>query len=111
MGDMNKPDIKNILKPLKQLTMNHISIRKFGLAFGITGALLYFGCALVMLILGHDSTVKFFNTLLHGLDVFTIIRMNISPVEALFGIVQTFILGWLIGSCISGIYNITLKSK
>ena len=43
-------DIKNILKPLKQISMNHISIRKFGLAFGITGALLYFGCALVMLI-------------------------------------------------------------
>lgn len=91
--------------------MNHISIRKFGLAFGITGALLYFGCALVRLILGHDSTVKFFNTLLHGVDVSTIIRMNISPVEALFGIVLTFILGWLIGACIAGIYNATLKSK
>jgi hypothetical protein len=111
MGDMNKTDIMNIQNPLKQLTMNHINIRKFGLAFGITGALLYFGCALVMLILGHDSTVKFFNTLLHGVDVSTIIRMNISPAESLFGIVQTFILGWLIGACIAGIYNVTLKSK
>ena len=111
MGDMNMTDKMNILKPLKQLTMNHISIRKFGLAFGITGALLYIGCALVRLILGHDSTVKFFNTLLHGIDVSTIIRMNISPAESLFGIVQTFILGWLIGACIAGIYNVTLKSK
>ena len=103
--------IKNILKPLKQKTMNHISIRKFGLAFGITGALLYFGCALVMLILGHDSTVKFFNTLLHGLDVSSIIRMDVSFVEVLIGLIQTFILGWLIGACIAGIYNATLKSK
>ena len=103
--------LKKILKPLKQMTMNHINIRKFGLAFGITGALLYFGCALVMLILGHDSTVKFFNTLLHGLDVSSIIRMDVAPVEVLLGLVQTFILSWLIGSCIAGIYNATLKSK
>ena len=91
--------------------MNHINIRKFGLAFGITGALLYFGCAVVMLILGHDSSVKFFNTLLHGLDVSSIIRMNISLVEELLGLVQTFIISWLIGACIAGIYNTTLKSK
>ena len=91
--------------------MNHINIRKFGLAFGITGALLYFGCALVMLILGHDSTVKFFNTLLHGLDVSSIIRTDISTVEELLGLVQTFILSWLIGACIAGIYNISLNKK
>jgi hypothetical protein len=111
MRDMNMRDIQNILKPIKQITMNHISIRNFGLAFGITGALLYFGCALVMLILGHDSTVNFFNTLLHGLDVSSIIRMNISPAEEVLGLVQTFILSWLIGACIAVIYNATLKSK
>ncbi len=91
--------------------MNHINIRKLGLAFGITGALLYFGCALTMLILGHDSTIKFFNTLLHGLDVSPIIRMNISSVEVLIGLIQTFILSWLIGACIAGIYNISFHKK
>ena len=91
--------------------MNHINIRKFGLAFGLTGALLYFGCAVVMLTLGHDSTVKFFNTLLHGLNVSSIIRMNISLVEELLGLVQTFILSWLIGACIAMIYNVSLNKK
>lgn len=91
--------------------MNHISIRKFGLAFGLTGALLYFGCALVMLILGHDSSVKFFNTLLHGLDVTSIIRMDISPVEEILGLVQTFIICWLIGACIAGIHNVSFNKK
>ena len=91
--------------------MNHISIRKMGLAFGITGALLYFGCAVVMRILGHDSTVKFFNTLLHGLDVSSIIRLDISFGEVLMGLVQTFILSWLIGACIAGIYNVSFKKK
>ncbi|MFE3869963.1 DUF5676 family membrane protein [Flavobacterium sp. ZS1P70] len=92
-------------------TMNHINIRKFGLAFGITGALLYFVCALVMLVLGHDSSVNFFNTLLHGIDVSAIIRMNISPGEELRRFVQTFILSWMIGACIAGIYNISLGNK
>lgn len=89
--------------------MNHI--KKFGFAFGITGALLYFGCALLMLLLGHDSTVKFFNTLLHGLDVSSIIRMNVPFVEVLLGLIQTFIFSWLVGACIAGIYNVSLNKK
>lgn len=91
--------------------MNHISIRKMGLAYGVTGGLLYFGCTLTMLMLGHDSMVKFFNTLLHGLDVSSIIKMNISTVEVLTGLVQTFILCWLIGACIASIYNISFNKK
>ena len=91
--------------------MKLINIRKLGLAFGITGALLYFGCTLTMLILGHDRTVKYFNTLLHGLDVSSIIRMDIPLVEVLTGLVQTFIISWLVGACIAGIYNISFNKK
>ena len=91
--------------------MNHINIKKLGLAFGLTGALLYFGCALVMFALGHDATVKFFNTLLHGLDVASIIRTDISPVEEFIGIVHTFILGWLVGAGIAAIYNLSFKNS
>jgi hypothetical protein len=91
--------------------MNKISIKKLGLAFGLTAALLYFGCALVMFTVGHDSTVKFFNGLLHGIDVSSIIRMNISLVEELIGIVQTFILAWLVGACVAAIYNVSFKKS
>jgi hypothetical protein len=91
--------------------MNHISIKKLGLAFGFTSALLYSGCALVMLVLGHDGAVKFFNTMLHGLDVSSIVRMDISGVEELIGIVQTFIIGWLVGACVAFIYNASFKNS
>ena len=91
--------------------MNHINIKNLGLAFGLTGSLLYFGCALVMLLLGHDTTVIFFNTILHGLDVSSIIRMKISNIEVLIGLVQTFIIGWLIGACIAAIYNVSFKKS
>jgi hypothetical protein len=96
---------------IKKTIMNYISIKKLGLAFGLTAALLYFGCALVMLTVGHDGTVNFFNSLLHGIDVSSIIRMNISPFEELIGIVQTFILGWLVGACVAAIYNVSFKKS
>lgn len=88
-----------------------INVKKFGLATGLTGALLYLGCMVVMETVGHDGTVKFFNSLLHGLDVSTIVRMNVPLWEAGVGIVETFILGWLIGACIAGFYNALVYNK
>ena len=105
---MNK--INKIHKPLKQKIMNtSINVKRFGFAVGITLALLYLGCMIVMLTVGHDGSVKFFNSLLHGLDVSTIVRMFVPIWEAVVGIVETFILGWLIGACIAGFYNATIK--
>lgn len=82
-----------------------INAKKMGLAFGLTVALLYLGCGIVMATVGHEGSVKFFNNLLHGLDVSTIIRMNVPLWEAAVGLVETFILGWLVGACIAGFYN------
>lgn len=78
--------------------MNHINVKKFGLAFGLTGALLYIGCIILMLLVGHPGTVKFFNSILHGLDVSSIVRMDVPLWEAGVGLIETFILGWLIGA-------------
>jgi len=48
--------------------MNTINIKRFGFAFGLTGALLYLGCVILMSIVGHEGSVKLSNSLLHGLD-------------------------------------------
>lgn len=88
--------------------MNIINIRKFGLAVGVTGVLLYVGCILVMSTVGREGTIQFFNNLLHGLDTSSIIRMDVGVGEALIGIIQTFIIGWLLGASIAGIYNFSL---
>ena len=53
--------------------MKTINIKKLGLATGLTGALLYLGCMVVMFTVGREGSVKFFNSLLHGLDVSTVI--------------------------------------
>lgn len=89
--------------------MDTINIKRFGLAFGLTGAVLYLGCVILMSILGHEGSVKFFNSLLHGLDTSSLIRMQVPLWEALIGIVETFILGWLVGACIACFYNISAK--
>jgi hypothetical protein len=90
----------------------NINVRKLGLAFGLTGALIYLGCMIVMFAAGHDNTVKFFNSLMHGLDVSSIIRSDVPLGEAGIGMVETFIIGWLIGACIGGLYNgLTVNRK
>ena len=91
--------------------MNYIKVKQMGLAFGLTGTLLYLGCMLLMFTVGHDGTVKFFNSLLHGLDLSTIIRMNIPLSEAFIGLLETFILCWLVGACIASFYNLNIKTR
>ncbi|WP_069132255.1 DUF5676 family membrane protein [Rhodohalobacter halophilus] len=86
--------------------MKKLNVKKLGLAFGSTASLLYLGCVLLMLSVGQEGTVAFFNTLLHGFDTSAVIRMDIPWWEALMGIVQTFILGWLTGALVAAIYNI-----
>lgn len=91
--------------------MNRINVKKIGFAFGLTGALVYLGCMVVMATVGQEGSIDFFNSLLHGLDTTSIIRVDVPLLEALFGIIQTFILGWLIGACIAAFYNAQLKTK
>ncbi len=90
--------------------MHIINVKKFGFATGLTAALLYVGCILVMATVGYNGSVKFFNSILHGLDTRSIIRMNVPFWEAFMGIIQVFIIGWLVGACIAAIYNISSKS-
>ncbi len=89
--------------------MYRLNIKKLGFACGLTAALLYLGCMIVMITAGTQGSITFFNSLLHGLDTTTIIRMDVSLWEALLGIIQTFILGWLIGACIAAFYNVQIK--
>ena len=91
--------------------MENLSIKRFGMAVGTTVAILYLGCILLMLTVGKTGTVWFFNSLLHGLDTTSIIRVDVPIWEALIGIVQTFIIAWLTGALIAAFYNTQIKSR
>jgi hypothetical protein len=91
--------------------MKKLSIKRLGMAFGSTGAILYLGCILLMVTVGREGAIWFFNSLLHGLDTTSIIRMDVPIWQALLGIGQTFILGWLIGALTATIYNFGLNKE
>ena len=91
--------------------MREISIKRFGFATGATFAIFYIGCVLLMMTAGRDGTIFFFNSLFHGIDVTTIIRMDVPIWEAFIGIVETFLLGWFLGAIIAAIYNFSLGGK
>ncbi|HFA49206.1 MAG TPA: hypothetical protein ENJ95_09330 [Bacteroidetes bacterium] len=91
--------------------MNTIRIKKFGLAVGATWALLYIGCAVLMMVAGKDGTALFFNSLLHGLDTSSIVRMGVPLSEFLIGLVGSFVIGWLAGACTAGIYNFSMTKR
>jgi len=86
--------------------MGKINFKKMGLACGLTGVLLYLGCIILMLSIGKKDTIIFFNNLLHGLDTTSIIKMNVSFLDSLMGLLQTFIIFWLIGAGIAFFYNV-----
>jgi hypothetical protein len=91
--------------------MPAINIQRFSLAFGFASGLLYVGCVIVMAIWGRDGTIVFFNSLFHGLDVRLIIRMDVPLRETIYGIIETFILGWLFGAVIALVYNFGREEK
>ena len=91
--------------------MTLIHIKSFGFAAGITAALLYLGCALVMNFTSAETTRSFFNSLFHGIDIGTMLRMNISFQETILGLFQTFVIAWFIGVSIAAIYNILISRK
>lgn len=89
--------------------MGVINVKKFGFAFGLTCALMYLGCAFVMSIAGREGTIFLFNSMMHGIDVSTIIKMDVPFAEMALGIIQIFIVGWLVGATMASIYNFKRK--
>ena len=85
--------------------MGAINVKKMALAVGLTAACLHLGCVSVLLFTSRETTIAFFNSLLHGLDVSSILRTDMSAVEMTYGFAQIFILGWLTGASIASIYN------
>ena len=94
--------------------MGVIKVKKMGLAVGLTLVVFRVGCIIVFSALSREQAVSFFNTLLHGVDVSPILKMETSALEVIYGLIQIFILGWLAGATMASIYNLPIccsKSK
>jgi hypothetical protein len=98
---MNPSDTKTV----PNHAINIINPRRLGLAFSMTSVVFYLACILTMSTLPHEKQIIFFNSLLHGLDVTPILRVNIPLGEVLLGIISTFVLAWIAGAMVAGLYN------
>lgn len=86
--------------------MQTLSVRRLGFALGGGFALAYLGCAFVMLTVPKEAAIRFFNSILHGVDVTTIMRWEMPWTEMLVGVFEVFILGWLFGAVLAVLYNL-----
>ena len=85
--------------------MNQINTKKFALASGFTGAIIYLTCFIIMSILPKETLVKLANLIFHGIDFSEDIRMNIPITETLLGVVASFVLWGIVGYLLGFIYN------
>ena len=92
--------------------MNHINIKQLGFAIGTTIVIIYIGCVAVVSLISTQEGIAFFNNLMHSIDTTTIIRKTpMSFLDVIIGIVEWFIIGWLIGASIASIYNLGTKNN
>jgi len=91
--------------------MNTISIKGSGFAFGVACGLLYIACATLMLVAPKELVVRFFNSIMHGLDVESVVRWDMPWSEALVGTVEVILLGWLFGALIASLYNLAVGRR
>lgn len=91
--------------------MDSIKVKQFGLAAGITTALLSVACAILIMTLGKEATITFSNSIFHGLDVTLIVRDKITFLQVLLGLFETFVIGLLIGLGLAFFYNLMSKSQ
>jgi protein-S-isoprenylcysteine O-methyltransferase Ste14 len=96
---------------IQERLMDIMSIKRLGFALGASSALLYLGCAFVMMTVPPDAAVRFFNSITHGVDWGPIMRWDMPWWEMVVGVLQVFILGWLFGALIAAFYNSGLNGK
>ncbi|REJ65723.1 MAG: hypothetical protein DWQ31_17450 [Planctomycetota bacterium] len=91
--------------------MHTLSVTRFGFALAMASALSYVGCVFVMMTVPKDVAINFFNSIMHGVDVTSIMRWDMPWWEMFVGVLEIFILGWLFGAIIAVFYNIGMKNK
>jgi len=85
--------------------MERLSVTRLGFACGTLLAVLYGASMLVVMTGPRSAVVAFFNSVLHGINVASIMRWDMPWWEMVVGIMEGFLLGWLCGAMIAIVYN------
>jgi hypothetical protein len=57
----------------------------------------------------RQASIRFFNGILHGLDVTSIVTAEMTLRGVIRGVVEVFVLGWLLGAMLACFYNISAR--
>ena len=88
--------------------MQKLSPLRFGISIGVVGAAFYIACMAFMATASTESVVWFSNSLLHGVDIESVMRESIPFDQSLVGILSTFVGGLIFGILSASIYNVGL---
>ena len=91
--------------------MQKLSPLPLGVAFGTAGVVYYVGCMIFMATATSDAVAWISNSVLHGADVTSVMRESIPLSQSLFGILFTFIAGFVFGALSASIYNVFARAR
>ena len=86
--------------------MQNLSPIRFGVAMGIAGSFFYVVCVIFMATVPEETVSWLSNSLLHGIDVKSIMRESVPMQQSLVGILATFVGGCIFGALAACVYNI-----
>lgn len=92
---------------IKHPRLHSASPWRIGFAVGSTFGLIYLACAIVMATVPREVAIRFYNNLTHGIDVSTLIVWDVPLWHVPLGLIQIIVIGWLIGSTATALYNLT----
>lgn len=91
--------------------MNKLSVYGLSVSFGITFTVFYIMCMIMMIFFNQDVSIFVFNSLFHGLDIRSIIIADVPFWVSIIGLIETFVLGCVMGALIASSYNCFVKNK
>jgi hypothetical protein len=100
-----------MVEEMTRMKSTTINPKGLGFAFGLTATVFYIGCVITMAATPRDKAIIFFNSLVHGVDVTSILRTSMPISQMIFGVVTTFILAWFAGAMIAVFYNLWVREK
>ena len=84
--------------------VNELNPKRTANALGITAGIVSLVCYLLILI-APASTINFFGSIFHSIDLNKIAVEPVSIGVGFLGVIESIILGWIIGGLFAKIYN------
>lgn len=85
--------------------MNKLNPNVVALSLGFTAVIVYSVCLILVALLPLETIVTFTNYLVHGIDFSNIAVKNITTIGAVIGLIEAFIMAWIIGYIFASVYN------